>query len=93
MQLHLTAIHPMIAAQLLRTAKNLFPQLKQNGFAGLYGDTPNDVVANYLIKRWNGIETTAPRDARQATRHAYNARTEFPAKYRRTKIRRIIIKF
>jgi hypothetical protein len=93
LRLHFHATAPREMALLLQRMTALFPKMKKSGLAGVFTDTPNQVIADYLVKRLSGIEAKPPAVEAEKARKAYATHPEYPQEYSMAPVRRIIIPF
>ena len=92
-ELHFHALDGKTMVLLLRQLGEQFEAMKKKGIKGLYTDTPNQAIANYLIERFGGIETFLDQEEKRKAMKAYSSQKQYPRKYTRTPVRRIVIKF
>lgn len=94
--LHFYAITPAEMLGLLRNFKRRITELKQQGFVGAYGDTPNTALIK-ILKKFGAkeIEITQKRQKEWAgKRYAKSVKyMGFPPKYKRKPVKRVVFRF
>ena len=80
---------------ILRNLKKMFLELKQKGYAGIYGDTSNTALINQAEKIGATV-ISAPLSGKIVSKTAYAVnmlRLKYPKKYLLKPVKRVIIKF
>ena len=94
--MHFYATNARDMRGLIRLLEKTVPELKKNGFAGAYGDTPNTGLRKILKKRFGAFEMQSPGKAARKARRRYNlfvSGGEFPEKYSSALVRRLALRF